>query len=383
MKLAMRASARQRQHALDMCVKWTGRICVTFVWGFCAVGYWSVWHYVFIPYMMYTGQDALDILVLIFFHFLVALCLYSYYYAIRTDPGFVVPGYMPELEEGRSSARGDLTINKTGEEEEEEDEESRRGESVKMGLLGGSRAKGKERVNDDFESDSDSDSESDSSEGDSSEDEEEADRRKRSQKVRKAIEVVEETNYCNKCSSHRPARAHHCRHCGRCVLRMDHHCPWINNCVGHNNLKYFFLFLFYGTGVGVVFLTLFGFRIHDLFAQSDKYTAEQLWFDGVTVGIIVWVAGAFTLNLAVMGFHTFNLIITNSTTIERMTLRAKLLRKGRPKKKLRHRYDLGPQANLRQVLGSSAVHWLFPTQPETDGYHTPTFTDYNNQYEVW
>ena len=33
--------------------------------------------------------------------------------------------------------------------------------------------------------------------------------------------------------------------CGRCVRRMDHHCPWTNNCIGVFNLKYFILFLIY------------------------------------------------------------------------------------------------------------------------------------------
>ncbi|KAF0923922.1 hypothetical protein E2562_007762 [Oryza meyeriana var. granulata] len=51
--------------------------------------------------------------------------------------------------------------------------------------------------------------------------------------------------YCQKCGQYKPPRAHHCRVCKRCVLKMDHHCIWINNCVGHKNYKIFFIFVLY------------------------------------------------------------------------------------------------------------------------------------------
>ncbi|RWS14074.1 Dnz1-like protein [Dinothrombium tinctorium] len=46
-----------------------------------------------------------------------------------------------------------------------------------------------------------------------------------------------EWSICSKCETYRPPKAHHCRICRKCIRKMDHHCPWINNCVGEFNQK--------------------------------------------------------------------------------------------------------------------------------------------------
>lgn len=59
---------------------------------------------------------------------------------------------------------------------------------------------------------------------------------------------------CKKCLKSKPLRAHHCSICEKCVLKMDHHCPWINNCLGFRNHAYFLLFLLY-LELGCLFFT--------------------------------------------------------------------------------------------------------------------------------
>ena len=57
------------------------------------------------------------------------------------------------------------------------------------------------------------------------------------------VERFEPGCLCPKCKIIRTPRSRHWNICDKWVERFDHHCPWINNCIGIKNHAVFFFFL--------------------------------------------------------------------------------------------------------------------------------------------
>ncbi|XP_059684820.1 palmitoyltransferase ZDHHC12 [Gavia stellata] len=117
---------------------------------------------------------------------------------------------------------------------------------------------------------------------------------------------------CGYCLVKQPMRAKHCQLCQHCVRRYDHHCPWIENCVGEKNHPLFIVYL----SVQLVVL-LWGGHI----AWSGLYF-EQSW-DWLQHNILLLMSFllivVFTIVVLLLLISHLYLISCNTTTWEFMS----------------------------------------------------------------
>ncbi|RCV23873.1 hypothetical protein SETIT_5G040000v2 [Setaria italica] len=151
---------------------------------------------------------------------------------------------------------------------------------------------------------------------------------------------VVRVKYCDTCLLYRPPRASHCSICNNCVQKFDHHCPWVGQCIGLRNYRFFFLFISTST-----FLCLYVFVLSwlNIAAQRGSHGGsllKSMTGEPLSLVLIVytfvsaWFVGGLTV------FHVY-LMSKNQTTYE--NFRYRYDKKENP-------YDRGVAANISEVF---------------------------------
>uniref|UniRef100_A0A672GGH7 Palmitoyltransferase n=1 Tax=Salarias fasciatus TaxID=181472 RepID=A0A672GGH7_SALFA len=124
---------------------------------------------------------------------------------------------------------------------------------------------------------------------------------------------VVKLKYCFTCKMFRPPRTSHCSLCDNCVERFDHHCPWVGNCVGKRNYRFFYTFI-----VSLSFLTafIFGCVTTHLALSTCSWRASGCLYlvTHRPLELVICFFSVWSI-LGLSGFHTY-LVASNLTTNE-------------------------------------------------------------------
>ncbi|KAI8457687.1 DHHC palmitoyltransferase-domain-containing protein, partial [Phakopsora pachyrhizi] len=122
--------------------------------------------------------------------------------------------------------------------------------------------------------------------------------------------------WCSTCESYRPPRSSHCRICDCCIEGIDHHCNYLNNCIGARNYRTFFAFL---VSCVIDLIIIIGCSIWKIVTfdgpSQGSVAAEAIKRNALSVFVVLISILMLIPVSALTGYHVF-LTLSDLTTVE-------------------------------------------------------------------
>lgn len=174
------------------------------------------------------------------------------------------------------------------------------------------------------------------------------------EKISQNNDVMSPIVLCPTCLRLKVERCHHCKQCNKCVQKMDHHCPWLANCVGANNYKYFLLTIIYGFITSTIVLFTFWEYIYKIMLIEDISLLFCIYNLFIYIcNMILWMFNFYLI------WNNWINVINNLTTIEK----ADFIRFNELNKysiDFYSKYDKGKMQNIKEIFGLNILFWFIP-----------------------
>lgn len=177
--------------------------------------------------------------------------------------------------------------------------------------------------------------------------------------------------FCTTCEIAIHDHTKHCRVCDQCMAHFDHHCYWLDNCIGSTNYPYFIVFLSL-----TLLKTLLTLTTSLVCLYTISTSSVRLYYAILPILVSLLSALILLFILPLSCFHVF-LILRRETTFEYITRRRKANKNKKARLSTPQKMNKVNPHHKKQILGRARASQSTDPSESTEAIGNPEQTHHH------